>query len=156
MFTRSLAIPIFEYKCEPCNAEFEEALTNSDDIKEYATWYPCPGCGGRATRLGMSLTNFNFKGGVRGESGVHGQSGVHDLDYPKLDQAIGRSSAKRWERITREQAVRDKLRKETGAVAISKEQTKDRTSFSPTGKENVQVREMGMARYLVEKSKAGD
>jgi len=104
----------------------------------------------------MSLTNFNFKGGVRGESGVHGQSGVHDLDYPKLDQAIGRSSAKRWERITREQAVRDKLRKETGAVAISKEQTKDRTSFSPTGKENVQVREMGMARYLVEKSKAGD
>ncbi len=149
-------MPIFEYFCEPCNAEFEEALTNQDDIKQYGTWYPCPGCGGYAARLGVSVTNFNFKGGVRGESGVHGQSGVHDLDYPQLDKAIGRSSAKRWERIHREQAVRDQIRRETGTVGLVKEQTKDKTVFTPATQDNMKVREMGMARYLVEKKNAGD
>lgn len=149
-------MPIFEYRCEPCNAEFEETLTNQDEIKEYSSWHPCPGCGERAERLGVSLTNFNFKGGVRGESGVHGQSGVHNLDYPNLDQAIGRSSAKRWERITRDQTARDKIRKENGVVPLSKEMTRDNTTFAPAPKNNVEVREMGLARYLVEKSKAGD
>jgi putative FmdB family regulatory protein len=149
-------VPIFEYRCEPCNAEFEEALTNQDEIKEYAAWYPCPGCGGRATRLGVSLTNFNFKGGVRGESGVHGQSGVHDLDYPALDKAIGRSAAKRWDRIGKEQAVRDRIRQQTGASALSKEPSKEVNTFRPAEKESLKVREMGVARYLVEKKKAGD
>jgi putative FmdB family regulatory protein len=149
-------VPIFEYKCEPCNVEFEEAITNSDEIKEFETWFPCPTCGGKAARQGVSVTNFTFKGGVRGESGVHGQSGVHDLDYPVLDKAIGRSSAKRWERIRSEQAQRDQIRKETGAVALSKEVTKQGTNFAPANVESSKVREMGLARYLVEKKKAGD
>ena len=149
-------MPIFEYKCVPCNVEFEEALTNSDEIKEFESYYPCPSCGGKATRAGVSITNFTFKGGVRGESGVHGQSGVHDLDYPVLDKAIGRSSAKRWDRINREQAERDKVRKETGAVAISKTVTKEANILAPASTESVKVREMGVARYLVEKRKAGD
>ena len=149
-------MPIREYKCEPCNAEFEEVLTSSEDIKEFETWYPCPGCGGRAERLGVSVTNFTFKGGVRGESGVHGQSGVHDLDYPVLDKAIGRSSAKRWERIRREQAQRDQVRKETGSVALSKVPGKEANTFVPTDTEGVKVRQMGLSKYLVEKKKAGD
>jgi len=149
-------VPIFEYKCEPCNVEFEEALTNSDEIKEFESWFPCPSCGGKASRLGVSVTNFTFKGGVRGETGVHGQSGVHDLDYPVLDKAIGRSSAKRWERIRREQAQRDKVRKETGAVALSKVPGKEANTFLPANTEGVKVREMGLARYIVEKRKAGD
>jgi putative FmdB family regulatory protein len=149
-------VPIFEYRCEPCNAEFEEALTNSDEIKEFKDAFPCPGCGKMAPRAGVSVTNFAFKGGVRGESGVHGQSGVHDLDYPVLDKAIGRSSAKRWERINREQAERNKIRAETGAQVLSKVPTKDANIFTPANQESVKVREMGLARYLVEKRKAGD
>lgn len=145
-------MPTFEYRCEPCNAEFEEVLIQQAEIKEYEKWHPCPGCGGRAERLGISITNFTFKGEVRGESGVHGQSGVHDLDYPVLDKAIGRSSAKRWERIRGEQAERDKVRKETGAVSLAK----IGGQILPANAESVKVREMGLARYLVEKKKAGD
>jgi len=132
--------PIFEFRCEPCNAEFEETFTNQDEIKEYETWYPCPGCKGRATRLGVSITNFNFKGGVRGESGVHGQSGVHDLDYPKLDKAIGRSSAKRWERITKDQSIRDQTRKETGSNALAR----IGKTFAPADSENLKVRDAAL------------
>lgn len=149
-------MPIFEYRCEPCNAEFEETLINQDDIKQYKDAYPCPGCGQLAPRAGVSLTNFNFKGGVRGESGVHGQSGSHDLDYPTLDKAVGRSAEKRWIRINKEQAERNKVRQETGASAISKEPGKDKNIFRPADRESLKVREMGVARYLVEKKKAGD
>ncbi len=149
-------MPIFEYRCEPCNAEFEETLVNQDDIKQYENAHPCPGCGQLAPRAGVSLTNFSFKGGVRGESGVHGQSGVHDLDYPSLDKAVGRSAAKRWNRINGEQAERDKVRRETGAAAIAKEPGKDKNTFRPADGESLKVREMGVARYLVEKRKAGD
>jgi putative FmdB family regulatory protein len=134
---------IREYRCDPCNAEFEEVLTQSDEIKEYEQWYPCPNCGGRATRLGISITNFNFKGGVRGESGVHGQSGVHDLDYPKLDKAVGRSADKKWTRIRQEQAVRDKIRKESGSVALAKVGD----TVVPANAENLKVREMALNTY---------
>jgi putative FmdB family regulatory protein len=145
-------MPIFEYRCEPCNAEFEETLTNQDEIKEYANWYTCPGCGEKAARLGVSLTNFNFKGGVRGESGVHGQSGVHDLDYPMLDKAIGRSAEKRWTRINTDQAIRDKVRKETGSNEIAKLGN----TFVPADTESLKVRETGLKTFKKMKILAGD
>ncbi|OPZ39527.1 MAG: Zinc ribbon domain protein [Synergistetes bacterium ADurb.BinA166] len=113
-------MPIYEYKCPPCQSEFEELLTLSDDVKKYADWHPCPSCGGRAERLRMSVTNFQFAGGVRGETGVHGQSGSHDLDYPTLDKAVGRSSDKKWTRINQEKETRSKIRKEAGTNALSK------------------------------------
>jgi putative FmdB family regulatory protein len=142
-------MPVFEYECKSCQAEFEEILTQQDDIKKYANWHLCPGCGTKAQRLGISVTNFNFKGGVRGESGVHGQSGVHDLDYPKLDKAIGRSANKRWERINKDQTTRDKIRKDTKSDALAK----DGNTFIPASTSGLQIREMGLARYLVEKRK---
>jgi hypothetical protein len=73
-----------------------------------------------------------------------------------LDKAIGRSSAKRWNRINREQAERDKVRAETGAQALSKTVTKEANTFAPASTESLKVREMGVARYIVEKRKAGD
>ena len=73
-----------------------------------------------------------------------------------LDKAIGRSSAKRWERIRREQAQRDQVRKETGSVALSKVPGKEANTFVPTDTEGVKVRQMGLSKYLVEKKKAGD
>jgi putative FmdB family regulatory protein len=113
-------MPIFEYSCPKCKAEFEEVLTQTDEVKEYAEWHPCPTCKGRADRLKMSVTNFQFAGGVRGESGVHGQSGSHDLDYPSLDKAVGRSSEKKWTRINRDKEARAKVRRESGTNSLSK------------------------------------
>jgi putative FmdB family regulatory protein len=113
-------MPTFEYKCDPCEAEFEELLTQTDEVKKYSQWHPCPTCGGRARRLAISITNFQFAGGVRGESGVHGNSGSHDLDYPTLDKAVGRSSEKKWERINAERVDREKTRRESGTNALSK------------------------------------
>lgn len=136
-------MPVFEYACQACEVEFEEVLTLQDDIKQYTTWHPCPSCGGQAPRLGISLTNFNFKGGVRGESGVHGQSGSHDLDYPTLDKAVGRSAEKKWDRIRNEKAVREKIRKETGSAALSVESG----SLAPANPENLKVRQMALRTF---------
>ncbi len=134
-------MPTYEYRCEPCEVEFEETLLQQEDVKKYSQQHPCPNCHEMAPRLGISVTNFKFAGGVRRESGVHGQSGSHDLDYPTLDKAVGRSSEKKWQRITREQAERNKIRKETGVNAISKD--KD-GKFIPSSKDNLKVREMAL------------
>lgn len=119
-FTRRLIIPTFEYRCEICQVEFEELLIQTEEVKAYSQWHPCPSCGGRADRLGISITNFVFAGGVRGESGVNGNSGVHDLDYPTLDKAVGRSSEKKWIRINAERVEREKIRRETGTNALAR------------------------------------
>ncbi len=111
-----------------------------EDVKKYEKQHPCPNCHEMAPRQGISITNFKFAGGVRGESGVHGQSGSHDLDYPTLDKAIGRSSEKKWQRITKDQAQRDKIRKETGVAAVSRENGKFVASNPATQK----VREMAL------------
>jgi hypothetical protein len=71
---------------------------------------------------------------------VHGNSGVHDLDYPSLDKAVGRSSAKKWEkaRETQKEMAAARVSSETGAVAqdssgkfvgISKEKLTQRESI---------------------------
>ena len=136
-------MPVFEFACKDCEAEFEEVFVNSDEIKEYENSCPCPNCGKRASRLGVSITNFNFKGGVRGESGVHGQSGVHDLDYPVLDKAVGRSAEKKWGRIGQDQIIRSKIRKESGSSALAKVNN----SIVPANPENLKVRDMALNTY---------
>lgn len=50
---------------------------------------------------------------------MHGNSGVHDLDYPSLDKAVGRSANKKWSVYNEQQAERDKVRRETGASALT-------------------------------------
>lgn len=114
-------MPVLEYTCQKCEILFEEVLLQTGDIKKYEEWYPCPQCGGRAEREKVSLTNFNFKA-PRGQtqgSGVHGQSGVHDLDYPRLDKAIGRSANVKWSQYNDRKAARDKVRKESGNNQVS-------------------------------------
>jgi hypothetical protein len=114
-------LPIFEYSCEKCEILFESLLTQRAEIEEYREWHPCIKCGERAEREKMSITNFSFKApaGPTAGSGVHGQSGVHDLDYPKLDKAVGRSSAVKWQHYDARKAARDKIRKESGTNALT-------------------------------------
>lgn len=136
-------MPTFEYKCDQCEIEFEELLIQTDDVKKYFKWHPCPGCGGKSTRLSISVTNFKFAGGVRGESGVHGNSGVHDLDYPTLDKAVGRSSEKKWTRINSDRIERQKIRKESGTNNLSKIDGK----VAPASSEVLNLREAAITKF---------
>lgn len=113
-------MPTYEYACQACEVEFEELLTQSDEIQQFAKQHPCPQCGEPAPRI-ASAANFAFAAPARAAagSGVHGQSGIHDLDYPSVDKAVGRSSAKRWDAFNQRKAERDKVRRESGTNAIS-------------------------------------
>ena len=43
-------MPIFEYKCSKCGAEFEELVSASDKNKKI----PCPECGSKSTEKQLS------------------------------------------------------------------------------------------------------
>lgn len=129
-------MPSYEYFCKACNYEFEELLINSQDIKDYQKKHPCPECGKMSSRI-PSATNFTFK------SDKYGNSGSHDLDYPTLDKAIGRSSNRKWKQIHKEQAARDKIRKETGSNAL----TQIGDSIKPATKKQLEIREKALKTY---------
>lgn len=115
-------MPTFEYECSTCQIEFEELLTQSDEVKQFSEEHPCPECHQMATRIKVSAVSFAFKApaGQTAGSGVHGQSGVHDLDYPSVDKAVGRSAGKRWNSFNERKAKRDKVRKEAGTNAVTR------------------------------------
>lgn len=106
-------MPNYLYNCKACEVEFEELLTQTDEIKKYFDWHPCPVCHERAERIRVNAVSFNFKGGIQGNSGSH------DTDYPTLDKAVGRSAEKKWTTIYQRREARNKLRKQTGTNAIS-------------------------------------
>lgn len=112
-------MPIFSYFCDDCEVEFEELLTQSEEIIDYVDWHPCPTCKERAERVRVNSFAFKFAGAMTGESGAHGNSGVHDHDYPTLDKAVGRSAETKWTGIKARKAKLDKVRKETGQYAVS-------------------------------------
>ncbi len=68
-------MPIYEYKCEDCQAEFEEWQKFSDPPVD-----KCPKCGGKASRL-ISRSTFILKG-----------TGWYVTDYARKDQASASSS----------------------------------------------------------------
>jgi putative FmdB family regulatory protein len=69
-------MPVYEYKCEQCNFDFERLQKMSEEpIKK------CPKCGGKVKRLIGSDINIIFKG-----------SGFYVNDYGK---GSGNSSSKR-------------------------------------------------------------
>lgn len=114
-------MPIFEFACQACMILFEETLTLRAEIEQFRDSHPCPKCGGNADREKVAVVNFSFvaPAGQTAGTGVHGQSGVHDLDYPKLDKAVGRSSSKKWEVYDARKNARDKIRKEAGSNSIA-------------------------------------
>lgn len=130
-------MPVYEYNCDRCSIQFEQLLHLSDEVKQYKDGYPCPQCGEIAPRAGISITNFNFKGGTPGNSGVH------DIDYPVLDKAVGRSSDKRWSKIRKKHKEIQRIKKETGAEAL----TKSGDTYVPTDKSVLKIREIGLKTY---------
>jgi putative FmdB family regulatory protein len=70
-------MPIYEYKCEECGAEFEEWQKFSDPPVD-----TCPTCGGKASRL-ISRSTFILKG-----------TGWYVTDYGRKDQGASPNSSK--------------------------------------------------------------
>ena len=54
-------MPLYEYRCESCQTVFEAYKRLSDGAQE-----PCPACGGRSSRVGISL--FRARGTGAGSS----------------------------------------------------------------------------------------
>ena len=125
--------------------EFEELLTQSDEVKQYSESYPCPECGEMAPRIKVSAVSFAFKApaGQTAGSGVHGQSGVHDLDYPTVDKAVGRSASKRWGAFNARKAERDRIRKESGTNSV----TRVGDTVAPLPSNAATIREKAMTTF---------
>lgn len=104
-------MPIYEYHCQDCESDFEQFLTASE-ARQFDKSYPCPSCKKESHRLSVYLVGAKFNGQA-------GNSGFHDVDYPVLDKAVGRSANQKWDKIHKDQAVRDKVRKDTGSSALT-------------------------------------
>lgn len=144
-------IPSYEYACEACEATFEELHISVADTKRYEREHPCPACHQPCKRI-PSATNFAFKG-VAGSDPTSGRSssGSHDLDYPSLDKAIGRSANRRWKDYLPKKEARDRVRRETGSVAIM--DTKD--GPRPADDVTLKGREAGLRMFKAAKKDAG-
>lgn len=136
-------MPTYEYACDACDFTFEELLLSREEIREHEKSHPCPSCGRRCGRV-PSAANFNFKGKAFGDpTNTKGSSGVHDLDYPSLDKAIGRSAKRKWQEHAKKKEARDRVRRETGAVAVS--EVGGRTV--PTDPSVLKLREQGLKTF---------
>ena len=62
-------MPIFEFRCQACDEEFEELLRSPDDPVE------CPACGAGEIQRKMSVFGFKSSGGSR--SSVPSGGGGH-------------------------------------------------------------------------------
>lgn len=112
-------------------------------MTKYAKEYPCPACGGVSKRI-PSAANFAFAG-LSGSDPTSGRSssGSHDLDYPSLDKAIGRSANRKWKAYEPKKEARDKVRRETGSVAIM--ETKD--GPKAVDQKTLKAREAGLSMF---------
>lgn len=122
---------------------FEELHISLSDTKKYEKEHPCPACKAPSKRV-PSASNFAFKGKAGSDpTSGRSSSGSHDLDYPSLDKAVGRSANRRWKEYEPRKQARDKVRRETGSVAIA--ETKDGPRPADPGV--MKAREAGLAMF---------
>jgi len=129
-------LPAFRYFCDDCNAEFEEILLQTQEIKEYFEWHPCPDCKGRAERIRINTFSFGFKSNL-----PVGNTGVHSVDYPMLDIAVGRSADKKRAEGMAKKKNRDDARRKLGTNYISQKADGEIRAVNPKLLEN---REKGL------------
>ncbi|HEU5360479.1 MAG TPA: zinc ribbon domain-containing protein [Candidatus Deferrimicrobiaceae bacterium] len=62
-------MPLYEYRCESCQKEFEAYRRLTDDREE-----ACPACGGRSSRVSISLFRPRGSGSASGRTSCGGGS----------------------------------------------------------------------------------
>lgn len=137
-------MPSYRYECKSCDVIFEDLLISTEEIKLYAKEHPCPACGAICPKI-PSVVNFAFAGKAGSDpTSGRSSSGSHDLDYPSLDKAIGRSANRKWKSFSEKKKTRDKIRRETGSIAIT--ESRDGTMV-PTDKNILSARETGLKTF---------
>lgn len=102
-------MPIHEYKCEPCDAVFEQFWKNRSEVTEQV---PCCFCGSPAVKV-ISAANFAWGTPTMTQDG---NSGVYAVDS-SLDQVVGRDAKKRKVQVeAREKAKREARRESPSGV----------------------------------------
>jgi putative FmdB family regulatory protein len=115
-------MPTYEYYCVECQFIFEQAFKKYED-----STCPCPKCGSTSDRK-PSAPNI-YRSGTSRES---------------IDTIIGRESEKRWVEIKSRREENDKIRQESGQVALSRKETqidgKITYKYEPVSKERIAER----------------
>lgn len=111
-------MPIREYKCNECNLVAEEIILGIEEPQAIE----CKRCGAEAAKLDMPTSVALMRS---------------SMDNSPIDNAIGKDAEKRWEAIHERQETRDKIRKETGSVGLTRI-SKD--EYKPISEENTKLR----------------
>ena len=138
-------MPKYEFECQYCNLQFTRNLPMS----EYSV-HECPKCNCDAPRVwdGFAV-KFDSKDKPQGNTGVHSE------DYPTADQAVGKSSEKRWAEIHERDKVKNEARKRGGTHALIRHTGKNYIDYEPMTETGRDARRK-LARYTVEKVFRGD
>ena len=114
-------MPKYEFECLHCQLQFTRVLP----MAEYST-HECPKCNCDAPRVwdGFSV-KFDSSGKPQGNTGVHAE------DYPTEDQAVGKSSEKRWGEISEREKVKAEARKQGKSPALIRHNGKGFIDYEP-------------------------
>lgn len=88
-------MPIYEYTCLKCDADFEREQSMSDPPVK-----TCPICKGRKIEKLVSMTSFSLKGGgwaADGYAATHASNSKHESHRRDFEAATGDSAPKRGE-----------------------------------------------------------
>lgn len=123
-------MPTYDYLCEACNRVFEKSFMKIEDTKT-----DCEKCRGSADRI-PSAVNI----------------GKSNTSRETADIAIGKLSEKRWEGIKERKAQTEKMRKESGQVAIARTAEKVESGainyeYKPVSKEHLDERKSLYSEY---------
>ena len=105
-------MPKFTFECSPCNARFTRTLKMGEHPH-----HPCPSCKKPAPRL-WAAQGFAFDFAEGGKA--PGNSGVTKHDYPTADNAVGRSSDKRWAEYAEREKVKKQVRAGSGLRTLNR------------------------------------
>lgn len=89
----------YDFRCEKCNLVSELVQSVHDELPETI---PCPDCDGRMEFVAPLVA-----------------VATSSMDTQTVDVAVGRDAEAKWNDIHERQAVRDKVRKETGSVGLT-------------------------------------
>lgn len=91
----------YDYRCESDSCGVVQELVQSIHAPLPES-LPCPRCGGLSSHVFLVAPGVMTGG----------------MSQKTLDVAVGKDAEKRWERIHERQALRDKVRKESGEQAL--------------------------------------